>query len=645
MSVAAEISAFRTALVAAASGLGLDPKNLWASEDPDRASASADVSPAKLESLDETRISAWRSALHGAFEVRLHLPEEEGGPREMDWPATPDSYDLSSLAALLQEAARFRALVQVQGTLVKERLERRIASVIESEQGSCPENLRIAIFFSGARLEALLSNADYRYFEERFLRASGPAAPDRRLLVLVAEMPGQLSGGFLAVLGNDHLGEAGAFASARVELEPLQAARDLVSQWADPPWLLTPNLLAWHKASPGLEGVKKQLVRLRNELSVGYLANRTERSGQDLIATFEGTRSVQIPILPEPQAETPYDLFRWAFGDTKTARTRLDILRRVLASRLPGERHGFEALVRGGQEFISEAEVQLRLLIDENIVKNFERWQKVEDLARDYSDKGSDRVRALTREVVDNVYKTVGILLGVALAYLLKPDQGPLILLVTVTAYALYVVGVIVGIYLPSLRQEHDAKRRSFLWSAQELRRLRILSVKTRGRLRWVLSENRRFNKTFRRVRRFYILLALIPLIVAILWLDFKRAPEPPERDRALAAQLRRFERLGHQDIRISYPIPLTDVAGAVLLPDLSAVSKTGKLIVVAWVSCSRIENPDELRRLLRLQEAVGLHQAELQLLTEDVCGEDNGPRRLRAWLAGRLPDPVVWTP
>ena len=65
----------------------------------------------------------------------------------------------------------------------------------------------------------------------------------------------------------------------------------------------------------------------------------------------------------------------------------------------------------------------------------------------------------------------------------------------------------------------------------------------------------------------------------------------------------------------------------------------------VAYVPCPRIENPDELRRLLRLHQAAALHKAELHLLTEDVCGEGNGPRRLRAWLAGRLPDPVVWTP
>lgn len=650
MPVAQEIESFRAALLVVARELGLDPEALWASEDAEGASASARVPPERLENLDPGRLSSWLTALGGALEIRFWLKEEEGGPREMEEVATAASHDKARFVPLFAEARRFGRPVNVKVEVKKEPLEARIRTVAGVPW---PADLRTVIFFSGASLAVILSAADYRYFEKVFLGASGPEEPDRLLLVLVADAPGRLAGGFLTVLGNDHLEEAGAFAVSPAAFERLRAARELVgrkSQWTARPWLLTPDFFALDEAtSSGLESVKKELVRMRNELSISYLANRTEPLDGTLGATFEGTRSVQIPVLAEPEAPGPYELYRWTYGDPESARTRLEIVRRVVAARLPEGEPGFRLLVREARSFLSEAGVQLRILIDENVVRNFERWQKVEDLARDYSDKAADRIRGLTREVADNVYKTAGLLLGVAVAYLLKPDQGPWILLASVAFYALYILGVVLRFYLPALRQEHDAKRRAFLWSARELRRLRILSAETRGRLRWVLSENRRFNQTFRRVRWLYMGLVVFFVVGAALWVTTKKWPEPPEGERALAEQARRFKALGYEDIRTRpgppLPVPLTDSAGGILFPDLSAVSKAGRLVVLSYIPCSRMGNPEELRKLLRLHEAAGRQKAETQLLTEAVCGEEPGPRRLGAWLRGRLPDPVVWSP
>jgi hypothetical protein len=143
----------------------------------------------------------------------------------------------------------------------------------------------------------------------------------------------------------------------------------------------------------------------------------------------------------------------------------------------------------------------------------------------------------------------------------------------------------------------------------------------------------------------------LIAVLFMIGWLATRDLRETPAaaRSRALAVQARRFERFGYEDVRVlegkEHPIPLTDIRGRTSFPDLSAIRKDRRLLVLAWVPCRRIGKQEELDRLRLLSASAGQRQAELQLLTETVCGEDAGPDRLRAWLQGSLPDTRIWTP
>jgi hypothetical protein len=425
MPISGQIASLRGSLAALAERLGLPENELRNKEGADGLSAGTSLEPDRLALVSQADLDTWLTDFGEALAIHCELLGEPGGPdaEELWWRAA--SRSRSALEPLLAHARQYQSRIEVTVEIDKRKIADAVSRALKEDGAPRLDVTNVVLFFNAGSLQRVLSG-DHLLFEDRFLAATKPQAADRLLLILLADAPGRLLGRFLAVFGKDHLDGARSFLAGAPPLDRLRQARETVeseSIWDDRPRLLTPDFLEI-TAEDGLEPQREELARLQNALAVGYLANRTVRRNGRMVSFFEGSRTVEVAVGEERRSTALYDLYRWVGKDPGTARAQLEIVRLVIASRVLVGEKSFEVLVATAPGLRAECETQLRILVDKNLVDSFERRERIEKLVRDYADEVSQRTTSLAAEVVDNTYKTVGLLVGVVIAYLLQPDQG-----------------------------------------------------------------------------------------------------------------------------------------------------------------------------------------------------------------------------
>ena len=638
------------------------PKGFAGADGTDAFAPSGPTSGAQLSKVTQQDLDRWFEAFGDALTVRAD--ESVSGAA---WEADAGDHDLAGLTSFLAQTNRLQAPQITAGlTVYKAQLSQRIELALP---GIAPR-LRIVPFFFAAGLAQALSTADPEdpeSFEKDFLAGEDGEPPaDRRLLLLVADASGRLTGPWLAVLGNLDDDAFGGFSPSTPIMpdlaEVLKLLRDLRGNEGPARLGITPDFFVVEK-SPGvkdessLDGVARQLTRLQNRLVVPFLANRTGDKPEDLV--FEGSRTAVVALGDEPTSRHPYELYRWVFEEPRPARTKLEIARRVIASHLladtPAE--NFRELVRFSRRILDDSKVQLRLLTDSNVAASFDRQQKMHDAVGSYVDATGERIRALGKEVVENVYKTVGVLVGVAIAYLLKPDQGPKLASAASFLYALYLL-FILCFYLRPIWSDFIERHRSFLGRLAQDRDLRVLPKTEMTRLSKTAEHvGRQFQKQYRRSTTIYWFLIAGALMLSIVSTLSWALPTGAEEDRrhALARQAKRFRAFDYKDVRVDVPgedapEKLADQStGRVIRPDLTAVASDGSAtrVVVEHVSCGEMDVPGELERLRLLAKIAAERPAtELQILTDPVCCESPGPESLRQRLkSAGIEVRTIWTP
>lgn len=649
MPIEDEVTGRRDALLELADAFGVG--RLALAEAARSLSGQASVPPETLEAIEQASLDRWFARLGKGLQIRCELLGDDGGagPAAKLWVAEAESHPRSSLDPVIAEAKKYGSPVEVALELEKGLLTADLAQILSPTGAAGPDDLQLVPFFFGEALQRILAapQGDYRSFEQEFLGADDPDVRDRHLLVLVADLRGQVRGPYLAVLGADHLGEAADYLASAASFESLCQARELMRKeclWDDRPHLLAPEFFSLTAGKPlDLEPCQVALGRLRNQLTVPYLANWTTRSGGDLVAKFEADRSVRMDA--DGTSTEAFDLYGWVYGDARTARTRLHLVRRVVASRLPPGERSFSELVANAQDLRSECDLQLRMLMDENLADSFEQRERIEKLVRDYVSEFGGQSASLSKEVVDNLYKTVGLLAGVALAYLLKPEQGITVLSVGVILYSAYLL-FIIRFYLRSLEEGYLAKASAFHLESAELGRRGILTSELQQRLASVGAEEQKLAEKFRTVRRIYWTLFAAAIVLLLCWWVFVKGSQAGAtlRRGALGQHASRLKRSGYLDVRAGVegwpaPVPVVGADGKAVLPDMTAIRKNDRqFVMLAWVPCAQIERPQELVELRALQSVAAEKRAELRFLTEALCGQEAGADRLRRWLGRQGP-------
>jgi hypothetical protein len=290
-----------------------------------------------------------------------------------------------------------------------------------------------------------------------------PDAQDT-VLILLGDAHGIAEGPNIRILGRDQWAEE--WKSDTLSKPAAQKIQDTLSHrreecyWDVTIGGLTPLHLVLNSQALEPHSILDAMARLRNRLSVMYLADRArtlpDSDGHQsdnviLRCEFRGHKTVKIPIPTLATSDPPssiYEVFSWAYQEPVS--DRIAIVRHVISILLP-ESGGdnFTNLLNKSDEILGVAKSNYQLALRKGVELYFDRRLKVSEFLQNFAKATGESVSQLGSDLVGNLYKTVGIILGVVVAALAAPQHIPIVSYVTSLLYFLYLV-LIIFYLLPS---------------------------------------------------------------------------------------------------------------------------------------------------------------------------------------------------
>jgi hypothetical protein len=467
---------------------------------------AAEITAAQAEAVTQGALDRWFAVLGNALTVRI-----ESRAVDEAWEAEHARHDGAALGRFLAEAGQLSAPGLTASFVVRKgELAARLAL-----PGVAPAD-RVRLYLTAEGLRQLLAKLTPETFESTFLAG---AAADERLLLLVADAPGVLVGPALAVVGVPNCDDwAGFTERTGPTADAVRKRMRELTSWPGRDRRLTPDAFVLTTRT-GLEKIAAELIRLQNRLVVPYLANRSGGGSDEYL--FEGERTAAVTLGDQRNSIDLHRFYAWIYHDPEAARTKLEIARRVLAAGLRGETaETFAALIRGCASFQNDAEFQLRLLLDKNLSASFDLRQKIEDTIAGYVGQVRAGIESLTQDVVDNVYRTAGLLVGVAIAVLLDPDRKLWVVWLGGGLYALYLL-FILQFYLAKRYEQFRRQKEVFRQRFDQHDALGfgvlppVLLAQRREQIR---RQNRTFEETYRQVRGLYWAFLAVTVLLVGIW-------------------------------------------------------------------------------------------------------------------------------
>jgi hypothetical protein len=524
----AQLHTFAEVIADMGAALNISPARLAEGEALERLEVVARLGVEQLARCDAARVRGWFAALADdlALDLRLDgqdpdLPAVAGALRAGDDPA-------GALQAFLASARR---AAETQGDAL--RVEARLAVAkaraltlagdLLAQRHGVAEPGHVAVFYSAAAWNALLSLATIPYLEQ-----SGLVSAEGRTCVVLCDAPGYLAGAALECVG--------AGSSAAPDWLPVSPAalRQLVAHeeetrrllaeeggWPDAPRILTTEQLHLIARAPGLEATAARLATLRAELAAASLASVAQGNmANGLTLRFSGVRPATcvLPAHEERDAtltsgEALARLAEWA-----TRRGTVDTLiiaRECLARELsPGQAVSLAEVAQAAVDALEAAKANFTLFVRGQTDRYFTARQAAQDTVAAYAEAVRKAVSDLTGDVVDTVYRTVGLLAAVAVAGLIQPAVSPLLALLAAVLYSGYIAFII--FFLLRARDDRFALEQSAL--ATRLAGMSELTTAERARIREpAATADSYFRRYMARTRLIYYTLLAAGVAVAVL--------------------------------------------------------------------------------------------------------------------------------
>lgn len=185
-------------------------------------------------------------------------------------------------------------------------------------------------------------------------------------------------------------------------------------------------------------------------LSVLYMADSVRRRENDYVATFSGL--TQSQLLVRGEADVPrLDIgrtsraFIWAYSSEAT--DKLTFLRSVATSYLgDNPETNYSALGRSIDRIWETARANYAAFIKGFVTRHFEKLREVDEYTRETSNKVSQQISELSRNLVMTMLATVGVIIGGVVAYGLNRATTPKLLSAGLRIYGLY-IGIVPLLY------------------------------------------------------------------------------------------------------------------------------------------------------------------------------------------------------
>jgi hypothetical protein len=523
------------AVTAIGAALAIPPERLAAAEAIDRLELDTPVDLHALEDLADTDLAAWFDALAPdlRLDLRLATLDADGGlPSTTLRKATGAGELVRAFCAAAEESARGdETVVELRLAIGKTRVRTAARALGTAREESSPLVPRagVLVCYHAPALTRLMSIHTASEWERL-----GLASADGRALVVLCNAAGYLAGPALEILGarRPHPGRW-LLISRSTWIQFEQRAREMralhseESVWPGVPRVLTPEHLRLQEREPGLEGVAARLATMRAELAAAFLCSTAHDEPYGALALrFAGTRPCvcHIPALPDAagtsggsaeQANALARLASWAYQHGSP--DKLAIARESLAAELPAGRDVTLADVeRAAPAAVEAAKANFVLYLRHNSAAYFQRRQQALDAVTAYAETVRKAVGDLTGEVVDAVYRTAGLLLGVVIAGLIQPTASldvQRLACVLITGYVLFVL-----LFLMRARRQRYELDTADLDGRLEA--MSELSISERVRLRErTIPANQLFERYFRISQAVYIGLAAAGAVYFLLLL------------------------------------------------------------------------------------------------------------------------------
>jgi hypothetical protein len=532
--------------------LGLTPEELATAESLDRLELDCARDLAWLTTLDEQHVTAWFAALGGDLEIDLRLAGLDSQVPAPQAALRAGRDPTGTLARFTTDAEATAAAqgdelaVDVRLSVAKTRAVAAATALLDgrAEYFGTPEmraRTTVVVFYSMAACARLLSFSAILDWERL-----GLARADGHAFVVVCDRSGYLAGLALEIVGARATEPIRWLEVSRATWRQFQeraahtrALHAEESQWAEAPRVLTSAHLRIEPRAAGLEPLADALAATRAALAAAYLASSVHPAENgDLSLRFAGARPATCRI-PRRANENDDDsaayahhaLARfagWAYDNASA--DKLAIARECLARELPpGGAVSLAEVERAAAAALEAAKANFALYLRGKSDRYFAERERALDAVSTYAAGVRKAVSDLTGDVVDNVYRTVGLLVGVVVAALLQPA---LALPVQRLAALLY-VAYLAFIFLFLLRAREE---RFHLESAEVRARLDAMpelgAAERTGLHAQAAGANAHFARYLRLARLIYAALAFAAAFYfLLLWTPFAShlplAPSP----------------------------------------------------------------------------------------------------------------------
>lgn len=524
-----------TTVAAIGSALALSPDRLARAEAPDRLELDTDLPLAALDSLDAPAVGGWFAVL--GPDLRIDLTPSGGGSQPSIEPASlragrDPTRTLADFLDAVHQAERDsgdEVTVNLRLAIAKAGALETTAAVLalRPEYFGTPEMLAhttIAVFYFAAAFHRLLGMHALAGWERL-----GFAREDGRAVVVLCDQAGYLAGVALEVVGPRIDAEPrwltvsrAGFRQFRQRAEQTRALRDEEGGWAAAPHVLTPAHLRAAPRMPGLEDTAARLDNFQCGLAAAYLADSVHTSaGTEYALRFAGPRPAicRIPaktataIAAESATGPLARLCVWAYDNASP--DKLAIARECLARELPHSAEMSLAEVNfAAAGALGAAKANFTLYLRRNTEQYFAVRQKALDAVADYAASVRKSVSDLTSDVVDNVYRTAGLLVGVVIAGLIQPSLSLGVARLAAAVYVLY-IALLLAFFMQARRRRFELEKTSL---DQQLAAMQELGAAERETLRRQPADAEGyFTAYFQRAWWIYVGLGAAGLLIFLL--------------------------------------------------------------------------------------------------------------------------------
>jgi hypothetical protein len=371
-----------------------------------------------------------------------------------------------------------------------------------------PDRTRGLLYVVTDRLLQRVRQADFATLDELLVPKSAEA-----VVILLGDACGIAKGPNIRICGREQWQVAGCLDfkpqdADREKLVKAIAFRDEECHWEIPMPGLSPHHLRVESTTLDQPGLLNALARHCDRLSAACLANRARHRDGRLVCEFRGHKRVRmdIPPLDKAPCDAPiFKLFSWAYENASS--DKLGIVRQVISLQLEDKpARSYAALCQDAADILQVSKGNFDSFLRRSVELYFEKRMKVSEFLQKLNEEAGKSVSDLTSELVSDVYKTIGVILGAAIAALFDPKWVVQIILGASVLYVIYVLFILVY-WLPAAFLRFRCKVQEYRHSV-----LKLGDVLTKEEIEALAGGS------FDRVRRlFWVYFALTYLVYGVV--------------------------------------------------------------------------------------------------------------------------------